>query len=249
MESKTNKTSSENIDLVDPQKQEEPKTLSLSTHESVFNIGTIKDNKKVTALRTIRSGLQKEGSRVIFGVPKPGKKQKFMDIGSSLANKNNRSHDSIKFTKYLIPQAPGSRGWRNSSRDPKEKQATEIKPRMMSRKPPVPSRPFTSSKSTIVDTNTINETNPDCVIDGENQSGHQNTDIEDEPRHEDLISSLANSQPPKGASTSSTKSDRSKKRKFVPTVEKLAKIEKSLPEVVETRRSNRKIQPTSRVSH
>ncbi|GJT37969.1 agenet domain-containing protein, partial [Tanacetum coccineum] len=249
VESKTNETSSENIDLVDPQKQEEPKTLSLSTHESVFNIGTTKDNKKVTAQRTIRSGLQKEGPRVIFGVPKPGKKQKFMDIGSSLANKNNRSHDSVKFTKYLIPQAPGSRGWKNSSRDPKEKQATGIKPTMMSRKPPVPSRPFTSSKSTIVDTNTINETNPDCVIDGENQSGHQNTDIEIEPRHEDLISSLANSQPPKGEYTSSTRSDRSKKQKFVPTVEKSAKIEKTLPEVVETRRSRRKIQPTSKVSH
>ncbi|XP_024984960.1 uncharacterized protein LOC112520708 isoform X2 [Cynara cardunculus var. scolymus] len=263
VESKRNDGSSENIDLVDSRKQEETRTLPLSAHESLFNVGSnsTRDDKKLGAHRTMKSGLQKEGPRVIFGVPKPGKKQKFMDVSKHYvadgSNKNKATHDSVKFTRYLIPQAPGSRGWKNNSRsDTKERQVAETKPRMLKpRKPPIPSgRTLTSSKSTIRDTNTINKTGQDSGSDNENQSGYQNqiefgssSKIEDAPGNADFVSSLPiPSKPPKGVSTSN-KSERLHKRKFAPAGGKPTKVEKSFPELVEPRRSNRKIQPTSRL--
>ncbi|XP_022017922.1 uncharacterized protein LOC110917784 isoform X2 [Helianthus annuus] len=200
----------------EPRKQEE--SLSLSTHEKVFNVGSTRENKKINTSRTMTRGLQKEGPGVTFGVPKPGKNQKFMDVSKHyVADGSNVTHDSIKFTKYLIPHPPGSRGWKNSSRsDPKEKQVAEAKPQMLkSRKPPIPSFRTLSTKSTA------NNSSLDSVSDSENQLEHgSSSSIED-------------------------KSERLNKRKFAPT--KAAKVEKSHPEVAEPRRSNRKIQPTSRL--
>ncbi|KAI7742706.1 hypothetical protein M8C21_020713 [Ambrosia artemisiifolia] len=224
VEDKRKVGSSENIDLVDPRKQEESRPLSLSTHERVFNVGSTRENK-INTSRTMRSGLQKEGPGVTFGVPKPGKNQKFMDVSKHYVadGSNSRTNDSIKFTRYLIPHPPGSRGWKNSSRnDPKEKQVADAKPQMLkSRKPPVPTLRALSSKSTT------NKSNLDSVSDGEHQSGQQiqmehgsSSSIEDKP-------------------------ERLNKRKFAPT--KAPKVEKSLSEVGEPRRSNRRIQPTSRL--
>ncbi|XP_076909636.1 protein SWOLLEN 1-like [Bidens hawaiensis] len=161
MDGKRKPGPSENIDVVDPRKQEGSRPLSLSTQESVFNIGSTKDNK-ISTNRTMRSGLQKEGPRVTFGVPKPGKNKKFMDVSRHYVadGSNVTPHDSIKFTRYLIPHPPGSRGWKNSSRnDPK---AVESKPQMLkSRKPPVPSVRALSAKSTA------NKSSLDSVSDGE----------------------------------------------------------------------------------
>ncbi|KAJ9556247.1 hypothetical protein OSB04_010861 [Centaurea solstitialis] len=255
VEGKRNDGPSENIDHVDLRKQEESTTLlPLSAHESLFNIGSTRDDKKVGAHRTMRSGLLKEGPRVVFGVPKPGKKQKFMDVSKHYVadetNKNKTAHDSIKFTRYLIPQAPTSRGWKNNSRsDTKERPVAETKPRMLKpRKPPIPSaRTITSSRSNLRDSGS----------DHENQSGHQNemefgssSKIEDASRSADLGSSLEiPAEPPKGVSTSSNKSERLQKRKFAPTGGgKPSKVEKLFPEPIEPRRSNRKIQPTSRIT-
>jgi hypothetical protein len=63
-------------EVVESGKPEESRLLDLSANDKIFNIG--KDSRsenKPDALRTIRTGLQKEGSRVIFGIPKPGKKK------------------------------------------------------------------------------------------------------------------------------------------------------------------------------
>ncbi|KAD4385024.1 hypothetical protein E3N88_25192 [Mikania micrantha] len=226
VESKRKAGPSENTDL-DLRKQEESRPLSLSTHDSVFNVGSTRDNK-VSSQRTMRRGSQKEGPGVIFGVPKPGKKQKFMDVSKHYVNcgSNITTHDSIKFTRYLIPNPPGSRGWKNNSRSGlKEKQATETKPQMVkSRKPPVP------SVRTLFTKSTNNKSSLDSVSDGENQSGQQ-TQMEH------------------GSSSGiENKSERLNKRKFTPTASgKTTKIEKSLPEIAEPRRSIRKIQPTSRL--
>ncbi|KAI3687222.1 hypothetical protein L1987_80916 [Smallanthus sonchifolius] len=227
VESKRNSGSSENIDVVDLRKQEESRPLSLSAHESVFNVGSTRDNK-VKTHRTMRSGLQKEGPGVTFGVPRPGKNQKFMDVSKHYVadGSNIMAHDSIKFTRYLIPHPPGSRGWKNNSRsDPKEKQAAETKPQMLkSRKPPIPSVRTLSSKSTV------NKSRLDPVSDGENQTG-QRIQME----HGSSSSIVDNS-------------ERLNKRKFAPTTGgKTDRVENSLPELVEPRRSNRKIQPTSRL--
>lgn len=248
LESKANDGygSLESFDLVDSSKQKELRTLNLSTHESVFSIGSTRD-EKLNTHPTTRSGFQKESPRVIFGVPKPGKKQKFMDVSkhyvADKANKSKTAHDSsVKFTKYLIPQAPGSRGWKMDSRsDTKEKQAAEIESRIVKpRKPPIPVSK--TSKSTI--SRDHNKVIPDSHNHGD-QPGHQNpvdigsfSNIQSAP---DLASSLGI---PK---RDSTKSERSKKRKFAPIGGKPTKVEKSQPELAEPRRSNRKIQPTSRL--
>lgn len=221
VESKRKADTSEKIDLVDPRKQEKSKPLSLSTHESIFNVGSTRDNA-VKSHRTMRSGLQKEGSGVVFGVPKPGKKQKFMDVSKHYVadGSNITAHDSIKFTRYLIPHPPGSRGWKSNSRsDPKQKQAAETKPQMLkSRKPPVPSLRGLSSKSM------------DAVSDSENQPRQHN-----QMEHD-------------SSSGIEDRSERLNKRKIAHTMGgKAAKVENSLPELAEPRRSNRKIQPTSRV--
>ncbi|XP_076936329.1 protein SWOLLEN 1-like [Bidens hawaiensis] len=205
MDGKRKPGPSESIDLVDPRKQEETRPLSLSAQESIFNIGSTKDNK-ISTNRTMRSGLQKEGPRVTFGLPKPGKNQKFMDVSKHYVadGSNTTPHDSIKFTRYLIPHPPGSRGWKNSSR-----------------KPPVLSVRTLSTKSTT------NKSSLDSVSDGENQRGQQV-----EVDH--------------GSSSSiDDKSERLNRRKFAPA--KSAKVEKSVSEVGEPRRSNRRIQPTSRL--
>ncbi|MCI18473.1 serine-rich adhesin for platelets-like, partial [Trifolium medium] len=49
--------------------------FNLTEDDKVFNVGkNNKNEKKPDSHRLARSGLQKEGPRVIFGVPKPGKK-------------------------------------------------------------------------------------------------------------------------------------------------------------------------------
>nr|XP_043612889.1 uncharacterized protein LOC122584881 isoform X2 [Erigeron canadensis] len=252
VENKRDDGSSENVDHVDLGKQDESRTLPLSTQESVFTVGSSRDNKRLATHRTMKDGLQKEGPRVVFGVPKPGKKQKFMEVSkhyvADVTNKNKIPHDSVKFTKYLIPQAPGSRGLKNNSRsDAKEKEAVETRTRII-RKPPIPTvRSLNFPKSTTRENNQISQTRADSGTDSENQLDQQNqmeigssSNIEDVPRYSESNSA----EPQKGFST---KSERSNKRKFVPTGRKAAQVEKSLPEVVETRRSNRKIQPTSRL--
>ncbi|PIA50262.1 hypothetical protein AQUCO_01300777v1 [Aquilegia coerulea] len=103
------------------EKPEPPKLLMLSAKEKVFNVGKkTTEGKHSDPLGTKRTGLQKEGSRVVFGVPKPGKKRKFMDVSrhyvSDRANKLREGGDSAKFTKFLVPQESASRGWKNTSK-------------------------------------------------------------------------------------------------------------------------------------
>lgn len=85
------------------------------------------------ALGVKRTGLQKEGSRVVFGVPRPGKKRKFMEVSkhyvADKADKTDEANNPIKFAKYLMPQT--SRGWGASKVDPKGKRSSEPKPRVV----------------------------------------------------------------------------------------------------------------------
>ncbi|KAK9148390.1 hypothetical protein Scep_007147 [Stephania cephalantha] len=109
--------------------------LALSAKEKLFTVGrSSKDDKNSDSLRTKRIGLQKGGSRVVFGVPKPGKKRKFMEVSkhyvSDGAGKVNSGNDSMRFSKLLIPQESTSRGWRNTSKVvPKGKQVVEPNPK------------------------------------------------------------------------------------------------------------------------
>src|SRR4051812_3278738 len=59
----------------------ELRLLNLNEDHKVFNVGkNIKNEKNSDAHRLARSGLQKEGPKVIFGVPKQGRKKKFMEV-------------------------------------------------------------------------------------------------------------------------------------------------------------------------
>ncbi|KAL2472056.1 protein SWOLLEN 1 [Abeliophyllum distichum] len=251
IESKGKGKMSKVIEFMEPGTQEESRLLPLSANEKVFSIGTTRDENKPDATRTMRSGLQKDGSRVIFGVPKPGKKRKFMDVSkhyvSDKSTKINVPSDSVKLANYLMPQGSGSRGWKNSSKiDSKEKQAAESKSKALnSGKPPIPSR-------------MLSHKDDSTYLKDENESGEKNltafgsfSNVKERAEGPVVFSSQASSQETrKRAPAASTKSDRPNKGKLVPAGRKPANNDAnddSVPEVVEPRRSNRRIQPTSRL--
>ncbi|KAJ0632233.1 putative transcription factor interactor and regulator C3H-WRC/GRF family [Helianthus annuus] len=212
---------------------EEKETLLpiLSAKESCFNVGKSTD-KPSGNLRTI----QKDKARVVFGVPKPGKKQKFMAVStqyvdgrSDKSNKNNPTNGSLKFSK-----PPGARGSKN---DAMENLAIETKSRLLkSRKPPVPSfRTTTSRDSELSDADSV-----------ENASSRQNqtqVGLSSNKRRDP-----AKGPPPKKAFTftSKPKSEQFNRGKLQ-VAPKVEVKNTSISQVNEPRRSNRKIQPTSRL--
>ncbi|KAK1303825.1 hypothetical protein QJS10_CPB11g00329 [Acorus calamus] len=116
-------------------KPEEVKPLPLSEKDRLFSLGKdVKGDNNSDALRMKRTGLQKAGSGVIFGIPKPGKKRKFMDVSkhynSNGASKVKEVSDHNKTEKHMMSQA--TRGWKPPPKpDPKRKQAGDAKSKMM----------------------------------------------------------------------------------------------------------------------
>ncbi|GAB2274180.1 hypothetical protein Dimus_008948 [Dionaea muscipula] len=260
-------------------KPEESNSLALTASEKVFNVGRSSTEETKPAHRTLRTGLQKEGS-TIYGLPKPGKKQKFMEVSKHFpADRNHKTReasDSTKFSKYLMPQVTISRGWKNASKsDSKEKQAPESKARA-----PCTQRPHNIS-SRITPLRDHNLANPALVVLDKTVRDHgshieasvDENVVEKSTRREDCFSSILPSgvvEAAKGplsslfvdgsskrVSSSTSESKRLSKRKFVPSNGRLTKIDeekvydgnssKSAMNVVEPRRSNRRIQPTHRL--
>ncbi|XVF51759.1 hypothetical protein PTKIN_Ptkin04bG0210300 [Pterospermum kingtungense] len=272
---------SESVDIKGSEKSDDIRLLDLSAGEKIFNIGKCtRDESKPASLRMARTGLKKEGSRVIFGVPKPGKKRKFMEVSKHYdadpSSKIQETSDSAKFTKYLMPQVSEPRGTKNNI-EPKEKRAAVPKPKVLkSGKPPsVSSRTIpqkdNSSNTVVSESNDTVATDAsklkDSASHAENMSGKQNimefrsfSSSDGAAEGPVLFSSVAPSSdaPPKKVSSSTSKFDRISKGKLAPAAGKLAKVEeekvlngnstKTTAEVVEPRRSNRRIQPTSRVA-
>lgn len=240
-------------------KPEESRSLALSAKEKIFTVGkNIREGNYSDALRTKRTGLQKEGSRVIFGIPKPGKKRKFMEVSkhyvAHMGGQTSEGNDSIKFAKYLIPQGSGSRGWKSTSKvDSKGKRAAESKPKVF--KSGKTNRNLSEKDSSVVSVPN-DATMPDQLWSAKASDGHDENmlgsgshNIHKATEGSTLFSSLA----------LAPDAPFSKKGKFVPSVEKLSRNEekdaahndnpgKSLLDAVEPRRSNRRIQPTSRVN-
>ncbi|KAJ4957170.1 hypothetical protein NE237_013953 [Protea cynaroides] len=254
--------------------------LALSEKEKVFTVGkNTREANNSIALKTKRTGLQMEGSRVVFGIPKPGKKRKFMEVSkhyvAGTGGQSSEGNDSIKIAKYLIPQGSG-RGWKNTSKiDPKGKRVTEAKPKMLksgrtnknlsgkdsfstsvvsaSNDGPVP----TNGKATNCQDENLLEKQSLLELSSFNGT-HKTTE------GPTLFSSLAHAS---DASVFKKKSSsvveptpiqRGSKGKNAPFGDKVAKNEekdsihnnysgKSIPDAVEPRRSNRRIQPTSRL--
>ncbi|KAL6979753.1 hypothetical protein U1Q18_021408 [Sarracenia purpurea var. burkii] len=275
-----NEKVSKNIEFVGSGKPDESR-LPLSASEKIFNVGkSIGDQKKPNTLRTIRTGLQKEGSRVVFGIPKPGKKRKFMEVSkhyvAERSSKTNESNVSVEFAKYLMPRGSGSRGWKNTKIVANEKQAAESKTKVLKsgksqsvsgRTLPQKDKVLISAQSAQIDVSAMDGMVKDSVSADENVSGQQNltgfgsfsktAGVAEGPV---LFSSLAlpSDVPSKKMFTSNAKSERVDGGKLAPSSRKLAKVdvkdkftnddpEKSILKVVEPRRSNRRIQPTSRL--
>ncbi|KAL2321563.1 hypothetical protein Fmac_025942 [Flemingia macrophylla] len=244
--------------------------LDLTENDKVFNIGkNSKNENKSDAQRMARTGLQKEGSRVIFGAPKPAKKRKFMEVSKHYVedgtSKIKDGNDSVKLANFLIPHGTGSRGWKSSSKnDTKEKLGAESRPSFKSGKPQsvlgrvIPPKEDPLSNSRVNDLTSRAERMKDSSshFKSENQveraSYSGNTGAGGDPILYSSLASSTDSQPTKKTSTS-----RASKGKLAPAGERLGKIDeektlnenpvKSTSEITEPRRSNRRIQPTSRL--
>ncbi|CAJ1943342.1 unnamed protein product [Sphenostylis stenocarpa] len=256
----------------------ELRLLDLTENDKVFNIGkNSKNENKSDAQRMVRvrTDHQKEGSRAIIGVPKPGKKRKFMEVSKHYVadgtGKINDGNDSVKLSNFLVTQGTGSRGWKNTSKnDTKEKLGAGSRPAFKSGKPQsvsgsrvIPPKENTLSNSRTNDMTSRAERIKDSsshfknVSQSENQvekvSYSGNTGAGVGPILYSSLASTTDSHPPKKTSTS-----RASKGKLAPAGGgRLGKIDeekafngnqvKSTSEIAEPRRSNRRIQPTSRL--
>ncbi|KAI3986449.1 hypothetical protein MKX01_037731 [Papaver californicum] len=84
----TDKITKHKVHIEESEKPEASIPLPLSAKETVFNIGknSKEDNKDKSGMK--RTGLQRQGSSMVPGVPKPGRKRKFMDDSASRGWKN-----------------------------------------------------------------------------------------------------------------------------------------------------------------
>ncbi|XP_020247213.1 uncharacterized protein LOC109824977 isoform X1 [Asparagus officinalis] len=256
-------------------KAEETGPLNLSAKDTIFSVGENASGANISdALKGKRTGLRKEGSGVVFGVPKPGKKRKFMEVskhyGSDKTNKTSQGADSLKFAKYLMPQT--SRPWRNTSKvDSKVKQGGDSK-----------SIGVKSIKSQTTQTRTTSEKENLSLTTASNgdKNGHgsssnmtpgfskeENNLEKNSLEAVSFLNSLQTNESLVPSSVSSLSTVRASKKKSSaveaeqrvkgrPTpLDKSIRNEKkptenhgtSFADAVEPRRSNRRIQPTSRL--
>ncbi|CAH8387416.1 unnamed protein product [Eruca vesicaria subsp. sativa] len=229
------------VDDLDLGKPSQAGVLDLGVSETTFNIGTSREEGNRGPLRMKRTGLQTQGAKVIYGVPKPGKKRKFMDVSkhyvSEASNKTGKQKEPAKPVKPVVPQNPGPGSWRLPSK-PREKQTTTSKPKTFKPAPKTKEKPVAASRviprKDSRSTTASNMESEDAV----GQSGE----------NKDPASGKTSSSQGQDSSSSSTIG----KGKVAPTAGRLAKIEegKTLAEPsdgMEPRRSVRRIQPTSRL--
>ncbi|KAK4260388.1 hypothetical protein QN277_003511 [Acacia crassicarpa] len=256
------------IEDVEPENPNDLRLLNLSEKDKVFNIGKNSKNEiKTDTQRMPRTGLQKEGSRVIFGVPKPGKKRKFMEVSkhyvADRSDKVNDGNDSVKLANFLMPHGPAFRGWKNNTKnDTKEKRGATSKSKpVKSGKPGVAGKPIPPKDNTSANAFSLPNDLADHTQKINVSASHYKNASESE-NHMEMASYSANDgaaegpilYPPLGTSSDApssnrTTASRASKGKLAPVGGKLGKIEeeKLTAENTEPRRSNRRIQPTSRL--
>ncbi|XP_010518727.1 PREDICTED: uncharacterized protein LOC104798370 isoform X2 [Tarenaya hassleriana] len=257
-------TSPKNVDVLNLGKPPQTGFLVLDVSEKAFNLGrSTRDEIKPDPLRMKRTGLQKQGSRVIFGVPKPGKKRKFMDVSkhyvSEPACKTRQQNEPAKSTKAIMPQSSGSQSWRNTSKiDPRERQATVSKAKIF--KPT--SKPTAATKNIAQKEESQNISSGNAADQKAEQKGTVSgisMDIQSGESTEEqtaILSRDTSGIPSSRKTSSSLKAERINKGKSAPAAGKLAKTEENkvlgensskMSDTVEPRRSNRRIQPTYRL--
>lgn len=243
-------TSMKIIDDRDLGKPAQTGLLDFSISENTFNVGrSTKEEDKPDPLRMKRTGLQKQGSKVIYGVPKPGKKRKFMDVSkhyvSEASTKTRERKEPAKPVKSVVPQISGSGSWRMPSKTiSREKQTTIPKPKSF--KPALKTKEKPGPAARIVPRKDLRNTT------ASNVESHDAADESEENK------GPASGLPSKGIVEEQTaSSSQDNKGQAAPAARRLPKIEegKALAESssktsegMEPRRSVRRIQPTSRVS-
>ncbi|XP_039121948.1 uncharacterized protein LOC120258555 isoform X2 [Dioscorea cayenensis subsp. rotundata] len=228
-------------------KPEEP--LILSANERTFSVGkNVREANNPGTLKSRQTVLQKERSRVVFGVPKPGKKRKFMEVSkhyvADKTDKISEGNNSVKFAKYLMPQA--SRSLRNTSKvDPRGKQAVGSKPKWPR---PIKSQATQTKSAAEKDNSSVsNASASSCAESGPGAFSKPGVSANDEECQLERQNMLE---------VGSTRTlDLHVKQKITAVVEKSITSEakglehpgKVMTEASELRRSNRRFQPTSRL--
>ncbi|CAG7897805.1 unnamed protein product [Brassica rapa] len=245
--------------VVGPDLGKPPQTgvLDLGVSETTFNIGRKEGNPG--PLRMKRTGLQTQGAKVIYGVPKPGKTRKFMDVSkhyvSEASNQTRKQKEPAKAVKPIVPQNPGPGSWRLPSK-PREKQTTTttkpktFKPAPKTKEKPVAAPRIIPRKDSRYTTSSNMESEDAVGQSGENKGPASTSRDPAKGTGEEQITS--SSQQGQDSSSSTTTG----KGKVAPTAGRLPKIEEAkalddnsskASDGMEPRRSVRRIQPTSRL--
>uniref|UniRef100_A0ACD5TMV2 Uncharacterized protein n=1 Tax=Avena sativa TaxID=4498 RepID=A0ACD5TMV2_AVESA len=248
-------------------KLEEPKPLALSDKDMIFNIGKSAIENKTTR----RPGLQKEGSKV-FGVPKPGKKKKFMDVSKHYVadhtDKISKGSTSTRFEKQPVSQIPrlrestlkldqrakrvGDTRSRGLKSVKSQNSSTSSLPGKDPLSVPVPGSSALESSFGFVGnmTSSLNPVNPNV----EKSNSAHSTDLRTEDAS--VLESRVHATPSVPITKKKPTTIDRAKRKYVPSMDNnLNRRVPKTPEIpgqtgsdsAEPRRSNRRIQPTSRL--
>ncbi|TVU31701.1 hypothetical protein EJB05_23399, partial [Eragrostis curvula] len=253
-------------------KPEEPKPLALSQRDMTFNVGKSVVENKTDALAFKRPGLQKEGSKVVYGVPKHGRRKKFMEVSKHyVAGQSDRiseSNASSRVPKHTVPPLPRPRD--NASKiDQRGRRLGEVR----SRGPPKPSKSQCGAANTIIDKDSLSMPVPSSGVFGRNfaftgsTSNTEKSTVEKNkvlfgtvPRIEDPSVSEVQAVSSTPTSSQDVPTTNRTKRKHVPSVDNrsirktsersssdAAELQRTSSDSAEPRRSNRRIQPTSRL--
>ncbi|XP_031503365.1 uncharacterized protein LOC116266338 [Nymphaea colorata] len=223
------------------------------------------ENNELASGRITRTGLQKQGSRVVFGVPKPGKKRKFMDVskhyGAEQVGKVGDTNNMAKFSRYLMPQKT-SGGTSASKDDPKGGRTTntrskDVLGKLQGGQSKSRSRKVIQSVSCLPPSSGSIETDqlsgqPCLTHEGNPEKQNRAEIVSDIPKAPNTsrpFSSIGRDLLPHGKKVPSAVDSRvAPKVKVAAAAERSSSGEgKLVPDLAEPRRSNRRIQPTSRL--
>ncbi|XP_039825785.1 mucin-12-like isoform X6 [Panicum virgatum] len=258
-------------------KPEELKQLALSQEEMVFNVGKSVVENKSDALAFKRPGLQKEGSKVVYGVPKHGKKKKFMevskhyDVGQS--DKISEGNASSRFAKHSMPQLPRPRENTSKVDHNRGRRVAEMRSRI-----PKPTKSQNVAANSVPDEDSLPKSIPNSGVSersftlAESNTSTSNTKKPTVEKNNSalgtgprtVVPSVSEMQPAYTDPTSkqNVSTNNRAKRKYVPpvgnvnrstlrTCEKTSsdsgEPQRTSSDSAEPRRSNRRIQPTSRL--
>ncbi|XP_022678858.1 uncharacterized protein LOC101784313 isoform X1 [Setaria italica] len=258
-------------------KPEELKPLPLSQRDMVFNIGKSVAENKSDALAFKRPGLQKEGSKVVYGVPKHGKKKKFMEVSkhydAGQSDKISEGNASSRLAKHSMPQLPRPRENTSKVDHNRGRRVGEMRSRL-----PKPTKSQNVAANSVPDKGSLPISVPNPGVSERTSTfagsttSTSNTEKPTIEKNNSVLGTGLRTEVPsvsemQAASTVPTSKqnvpvNNRAKRKYVPTVGNVnrgvprtsertssdsGEPQRTSSDSAEPRRSNRRIQPTSRL--